>query len=101
MVHPDLPFFQGLLDILPFVSDDSQARSALWSVLARVLLQVEVDSMSQSSLWQYGSILTDKSELIEEDLDSHQLDYSTEDRGSSNHSKKLSESKVTSVSCLC
>lgn len=101
MVYPDLSFLQGLLDVLPFVSDDSQARGALWSVLARVLVQVEVDSMSQSSLQQYGSVLIDKSELIEEDLDSHKLEDSTDDDGISNTSRKQSDSMVTSVSCLC
>lgn len=101
MVYTDLSFLQGLLDVFPFVSDDSQARGALWSVLARVLVQVEVDSMSQASLQQYGSILIDKSELIEEDLDSHKLEDSTDDDGISNSSRKQSDSMVTSVSCLC
>ncbi|XXG86064.1 hypothetical protein AAC387_Pa11g1038 [Persea americana] len=96
-VSQDLSFLQGLLDVLPFVSDDSQARGALWSVLARVLVQVEVDSMSQSSLQQYGSVLIDKSELIEEDLDSHKLEDSTDDNGISNISRKQSDSMVTSL----
>ncbi|XP_062170911.1 uncharacterized protein LOC133876670 [Alnus glutinosa] len=73
----DLHFLQGLLDIFPFASDDLEARSALWSIIARLLFHVQENEMSQSSLSQYVSVLVSKSYLIEDDLLDHQLDDSS------------------------
>jgi hypothetical protein len=72
-----LRFLQELLDIFPFASDDLEARSALWSIIARLLFHVQENEMSQSSLSQYVSVLVSKSYLIEDDLLDHQLDDSS------------------------
>ncbi|KAF8403187.1 hypothetical protein HHK36_011284 [Tetracentron sinense] len=78
-ISQDLPFIQGLLDIFPFVSE---ARCALWSIFARVLVQFQEGEMSPSSLRQFVSILVEKSDLIEEDLLDHQLEDSNKDHKS-------------------
>lgn len=67
-ILPDLSFLQGLFDIFPFASDDIEARSAIWSVIARLLVQVQVTLMSSSSLHQYVSVFLSKSEVIEDEL---------------------------------
>lgn len=76
-ISQDLPFLRGLLDIFPFASGDLEARSALWSITARLLFHVQENEMSQSSLSQYVSVLVSKSDLIEDDLLDHQLDDSS------------------------
>ncbi|WOK93960.1 hypothetical protein Cni_G02661 [Canna indica] len=69
----DLQFLQGLLDVLPLVSDDSQARSALWCILNRFLLQFE-ENVKTPALQRFALVFVDKSFLIEEDLDSHNVE---------------------------
>ncbi|KAL5976578.1 hypothetical protein ACLOJK_020911 [Asimina triloba] len=66
-------------DILPFVSNDSQARSALWSILARVLSTAEANGMRKLDLQQYANLLVEKSDIINEDLDDHRGEDSAED----------------------
>ncbi|XP_034221780.1 protein saal1 isoform X2 [Prunus dulcis] len=73
-IHPDLPFLQGLLDIFPFSSEDLEARSALWNIIARLLVRVQENEMSRSALQQYVSVLVSKSDVIEDDLLDSQLD---------------------------
>lgn len=73
-ISEDFPFLQGLLDVFPFASDDLEARSALWSIISRVLVQVRENEMNQSSLFQYVSVLVSKSDLIEDDLLDYRLD---------------------------
>ncbi|KAL5580210.1 hypothetical protein UlMin_012652 [Ulmus minor] len=70
----DLTFLQGLLDIFPFASDDLEARSALWNIMARLLIHVHESEMSMSGLHQYVSVLASKADLIEDDLLDRQLD---------------------------
>ncbi|KAL4199912.1 hypothetical protein AMTRI_Chr03g53660 [Amborella trichopoda] len=70
-ISHDLPFLQGLLDLLPSVSDDSQARHALWSVLARILVKVQDADMGSLYLRQYASVLMRKSDVIIEDIIDH------------------------------
>ncbi|XP_057484499.1 uncharacterized protein LOC130770883 isoform X2 [Actinidia eriantha] len=72
-ISQDLSFLQGLFDLFPFTSDDIEARSAIWSIIARVLMQVQESLMSLSRLHQYVLVFVSKSELIEEDLLDHQL----------------------------
>lgn len=60
--------------MIPFASDDLEARSALWSIVARILVKVQEDEMRQSSLHQYVSVLVSSSDMIEDDLLDHQLD---------------------------
>ncbi|KAM7528039.1 hypothetical protein LguiB_031449 [Lonicera macranthoides] len=76
-ISHDLLYLQGLFDIYPFASDDIEACSALWSIVASLLVQVEENEMSPSTLHQYVSILVSKSDLIQEELIDHQLDGST------------------------
>ncbi|KAK9939941.1 hypothetical protein M0R45_016621 [Rubus argutus] len=64
----DMPFLQGLLDVFPFTSDDLEARSALWNIVARLLVRVRENEMSSSALQQYVSVLVSKSDVIEDDL---------------------------------
>ncbi|XP_058110020.1 uncharacterized protein LOC131253163 isoform X2 [Magnolia sinica] len=99
-ISQDLSFLQGLLDILPLVSDDSQARSALWSVLARVLTQVEENAMGESTLQQYTSVLVEKSGIIEEDLDDHVGEDSGEDHkspGETTNAKTTSLKRIANI----
>ncbi|XP_034221782.1 protein saal1 isoform X4 [Prunus dulcis] len=65
---------EGLLDIFPFSSEDLEARSALWNIIARLLVRVQENEMSRSALQQYVSVLVSKSDVIEDDLLDSQLD---------------------------
>nr|XP_011460692.1 PREDICTED: uncharacterized protein LOC101308452 isoform X2 [Fragaria vesca subsp. vesca] len=64
----DMLFLQGLLDVFPFTSDDIEARSALWNIIARLLLRVKENKISLSTLQQCVSVLVSKSDVIEDDL---------------------------------
>ncbi|CAN6309817.1 unnamed protein product [Urochloa humidicola] len=74
----DLPFLEGLFDILPLVCDDNQARNALWSILARLLAQAQGIDMNSSSLEHFVSLLLGKFTLIKDDLESHKVDKEVE-----------------------
>jgi len=73
-VLSDLPFLEGLFDILPLVCDDNQGRNALWCILARLLAQAQGIDMNSSSLKQFVSLLLGKFTLIKDDLESHRVD---------------------------
>ncbi|RLN43389.1 protein saal1 [Panicum miliaceum] len=73
-VLSDLPFLEGLFDILPLVCDDNQARNALWCILARLLAQAQGIDMNSSSLKHFVSLLLGKFTLIKDDLESHRVD---------------------------
>ncbi|KDP34347.1 hypothetical protein JCGZ_11230 [Jatropha curcas] len=73
-ISHDLAFLQGLLDIFPFASDDCEARSALWSIFARLLVRVKENELDLSTLCQYVLVLVTKTDLIEDDLLDQQLD---------------------------
>ncbi|KAK3033542.1 hypothetical protein RJ639_034003 [Escallonia herrerae] len=81
-VSQDFLFLQGLFDVLPFALHDTEARSALWSIVARLLVPVQEEEISLSSLHQYVLVLSSKSDLIEEELLDHQLDGSNVERQS-------------------
>lgn len=68
---PDFQFLQGLLDVLPLVSNDSTARSALWSILQRVLCRAEENDDGSLDLHRLILLLLDKHFLIENDIGSH------------------------------
>lgn len=74
-------FLQGLLDVFPFASDDIEARSAIWSILARLLMRIEKTDLS--NLHQLVSVLTSKSEVVEDELLNYNVDDSSEDLRSS------------------
>ncbi|KAG5515660.1 hypothetical protein RHGRI_036637 [Rhododendron griersonianum] len=58
-----------LTDVVdPALEISQEARSAIWSVIARLLVQVQVTLMSSSSLHQYVSVFLSKSEVIEDEL---------------------------------
>ncbi|KAG6678968.1 hypothetical protein I3842_14G107900 [Carya illinoinensis] len=98
-ISQDLRFLQGLLDIFPFASDDLEAQSALWNIIARLLLHVRENEMSQSSLSQYVSVLASKSDLIEDILLDYQLDdCSDKDKGMTTSTK--SNAKTTAITRL-
>ena len=77
-VLSDLPFLEGLFDILPLVCDDNQARSALWCILARLLAQAQGIDMNSSSLEHFVSLLLGKFILIKDDLESHRVEKEVE-----------------------
>jgi hypothetical protein len=77
-VLSDLPFLEGLFDILPLVCDDNQARNALWCILARLLAQAQGIDMNSSSLKHFVSLLLGKFTLIKDDLESHRVDKEVE-----------------------
>ncbi|KAG9459272.1 hypothetical protein H6P81_003780 [Aristolochia fimbriata] len=96
----DVTFLESLLDILPLVSDDLQARSALWCVLERLLLQIEeiVAADSSSSLQKYAMVLVKKSNLVVEDLVDHQPEDSAEGDKDLHKHQKTANAQITSLS---
>lgn len=98
----DLPFLQGLLEVFPLASDDVEARSALWSIIARLLVRVRENDMSLSSLHQYVLVLARKSEIIEDDLLNRQSDNSCEEtkdltRSSSKSNRSTALTRIVSI----
>ncbi|XP_049343756.1 uncharacterized protein LOC125808026 isoform X2 [Solanum verrucosum] len=77
--HPDKA--EGLLGVFPFASDDIEARSAIWSILARLLVRIQ--KTDPSNLHQHVSVLTSKSEVVEDELLIYNVDDSSEDHRSS------------------
>ncbi|KAM3188909.1 hypothetical protein ACQJBY_067700 [Aegilops geniculata] len=73
-ISRDLPFVEGLLEVLPEVPDDDQARYALWSILARILAQVQATELNSSSLDRFASLFSGKFSLIKGDLESQVVD---------------------------
>ncbi|VAI01094.1 unnamed protein product [Triticum turgidum subsp. durum] len=73
-ISRDLAFLEGLLEVLPEVPDDDQARYALWSILARILAQVQGTELNSSSLDQFASLFSGKFGLIKDDLESQVVD---------------------------
>ncbi|CAK9186799.1 unnamed protein product [Ilex paraguariensis] len=98
-ISQDLSFLQGILDIFPFASDDKEAQSALWSILSRLLVQVQEREMSPSSLHQYVSILVNKSEMIEELLFDQIDDFNEEDE-ISNTSGAKATARATALNSI-
>ncbi|KAL7614143.1 hypothetical protein Lser_V15G07970 [Lactuca serriola] len=82
-LNQDLPFLQGLVDIFPFASDDLEARNAVWDIISRLLGQIQEGEISPLNLQQYVSILSSKSDLIEEELLDHQLAATNKDQETS------------------
>ncbi|KAL5683462.1 hypothetical protein ACJX0J_009847, partial [Zea mays] len=74
----DLPFMEGLFDILALVSDDNQARNALWCILPCLLAQAQQMDMNSSSLEQFVSLLLGRFTHIKDDLESHRVDKKEE-----------------------
>lgn len=77
----DTLFLEGLLGVFPFASDDTEARSAIWSILARLLVRIQ--KTDPSNLHQHVSVLTSKSEVVEDELLIYDVDDSREDHRSS------------------
>uniref|UniRef100_A0A453H2Y0 Protein saal1 n=1 Tax=Aegilops tauschii subsp. strangulata TaxID=200361 RepID=A0A453H2Y0_AEGTS len=73
-ISRDLPFLEGLLEVLPEVPDDDQARYALWSILARILAQVQATELNSSSLDRFASLFSGKFGLIKDDLENQVVD---------------------------
>ncbi|XP_050947748.1 uncharacterized protein LOC103497988 isoform X2 [Cucumis melo] len=67
----DLSFLQGLFDTFSFAGDDLEARDAVWSIIARILVRVQENVMSRPKLLEYVSLLVSKTDLIEDDLLDH------------------------------
>ncbi|KAK4375926.1 hypothetical protein RND71_006603 [Anisodus tanguticus] len=86
-ISQDMLFLQGLLDVFPFASDDIEARSAIWSILARLLVRIQKTDMSPSNLHQHVSVLTSKSEVVEDELLNYSFDDSSDDNRSSSKLK--------------
>ncbi|XP_037473990.1 uncharacterized protein LOC119350091 [Triticum dicoccoides] len=73
-ISHDLPFLEGLLEVLPAVPDDDQARYALWSILSCILAQVQGTELNSLSLDQFVSLFLGKFGLIKADLESQLVD---------------------------
>lgn len=97
-ICPDFMCLQGLLDIFPLVSDDVEARSALWSIIARLLVRVKENEMSLSILHQYVLVLVSKTDIIEDDLLDQQLDNPNEECKSSTSSSIKLDTRSIAVS---
>ncbi|PKA56815.1 hypothetical protein AXF42_Ash002118 [Apostasia shenzhenica] len=74
----DYEFIEALVNTFPIVSDDIQARNALWSILARLLVRVPKKDVSILATNHLVSIFLEKSNLLKEDLAGHPLEDSVE-----------------------
>ncbi|GFP95385.1 hypothetical protein PHJA_001682800 [Phtheirospermum japonicum] len=60
--------FEGIFDVFPFASDDTEAKNAIWSIIARLITMVKENEMSPSIFRFLVSILANKLDLIEDGL---------------------------------
>ncbi|XP_076935608.1 uncharacterized protein LOC143602354 [Bidens hawaiensis] len=79
-INEDLDFLHGLLDTIPFASDDMEARNALWDIISRLLAQLQQGEINSINLYKYISILASKVDIIEEELLDHQLASTNQDQ---------------------
>ncbi|KAJ4841780.1 hypothetical protein Tsubulata_010519 [Turnera subulata] len=86
-----------LADVPHLAQEVSEARSALWSTIARVLVRVKENEMSLSSLNQYVLVLLSKSDLIEDDLLDQQLDNANTETKTSGSSSTKTNSRNTAL----
>ncbi|PAN45664.1 hypothetical protein PAHAL_9G133700 [Panicum hallii] len=96
----DLPFLEGLFDILPLVCDDNQARNALWCILARLLAQAQGIDMNSSSLKHFVSLLLGKFTLIKDDLESHRVDKEVELSAEDAYFKHGVSTSLSTICCI-
>lgn len=99
LIYPDLSFLQGLLDIFAFAGDDLEARDAVWSIIARILVRVQENTMSRPRLFEYVSLLVSKTDLIEDDLLDHHMTESNKEEDGMTSACTNSNSRCISVSC--
>ncbi|GFQ05758.1 hypothetical protein PHJA_002719900, partial [Phtheirospermum japonicum] len=64
----DLNFLQGIFDVFPFASDNTEAKNAILSIITRLLTMVKENEMSPSIFRFLVSILASKLDLIEDEL---------------------------------
>ncbi|KNA21994.1 hypothetical protein SOVF_038050 isoform B [Spinacia oleracea] len=64
----DFLLLQSLLDLFPFTSEEFEARNALWSILARLLVRAQEAEMSSSRFSQFVLMLVDRSDMLEDAL---------------------------------
>ncbi|XP_076887124.1 uncharacterized protein LOC143537188 isoform X2 [Bidens hawaiensis] len=88
-INEDLDFLHGLLDIIPFASDEMEARNALWDIISRLLTQFQQEKMNSIILYKYISILASKIDIIEEELLDHQLTSSNQDQTGSERNLRI------------
>lgn len=98
----DLNFLQGLFDMLPFVSTDTQARNALWSIMARIFPHINMyEIRSMLYLQKYVTIFIEKGHLIEEDLDEHPVQSGSRKNKESNISNIQNPDMITPSVSSC
>lgn len=99
LIYPDLSFLQGLLDIFSFAGDDLEARDAVWSIIARILVHVQENVISRPRLFEYVSLLVSKTDLIEDDLLDQRPTESNKEENVLTSACMKSNSRCISVSC--
>ncbi|XP_057805146.1 uncharacterized protein LOC131020385 isoform X2 [Salvia miltiorrhiza] len=95
----DLSFLQGLFDVFPFASEDTEAQIAIWSIISRILTVLQEREMTPSVLNFLVSILASKLDLIEDELLAHPSDrgeHSTPDTSGTKVDARLISMKRTS-----
>ncbi|KAH6773085.1 hypothetical protein C2S52_004061 [Perilla frutescens var. hirtella] len=96
----DLNFLQGLFDVFPFASEDTEAQSAIWSIISRILTALQEREMTPSMLNFLVSILASKLDLIEDELLAHPLDHgeqSTDTSGANIDARLISMTRISDV----
>lgn len=99
-ISQDFVFLGCLLEIFPFASDDAEARNAIWSIISKLLLQLQDVEATPSILQQHVSVLVSNSDLIKEELFDHELgDSNINHESSSDHA--VPNPRITALSRIC
>ncbi|CAA2955623.1 saal1 isoform X1 [Olea europaea subsp. europaea] len=96
----DPNFLQGIFDIYPLASSDVDARSALWSIIARLLSRVQESEMSPSNLHLFAAIFATKVDLIEDELLDHELDDVEQEsttRGTKANARRIALKRIFNI----
>ncbi|KAK6163439.1 hypothetical protein DH2020_000303 [Rehmannia glutinosa] len=95
----DMNFLQGLFDVFPFASDDTEAQNAIWSIIARLLTLIQESEMSPSIFRFLVSILASKLDLIEDELLVRPLDHGEQKTADTSGTKI--DARVVAMKRIC
>ncbi|XP_047968225.1 protein saal1 isoform X2 [Salvia hispanica] len=91
----DLNFLKGLFDVFPFASEDTEAQTAIWSIISRILTVLQEREMTPAILNFLVSILASKLDLIEDELLAHPSDH--EEQSTSDTSGAKLDARLVSM----
>ncbi|KAJ1691758.1 hypothetical protein LUZ63_015913 [Rhynchospora breviuscula] len=96
----DFSFLEGLFDTLPVVTDDIEARNAIWFIMSKVLGEA-VEKFSKEPLYGLAELILNKSVLVEESMNVQLLEEPQDESASNDfvrlHGVKTSITRIVQI----